>query len=85
MTVWDKFCYLMTLLCVWHFVLLLSGCKDPSLQKENKASSGAKDNAKSVEVGTRKVGHQRNLSGGQSSMRAGKLWKTKCDIVLRLV
>ena len=48
-------------------------------------SSKAEDDAKSVEVGTREVGHQSNLSGGQSSARAGKLWKTNCDIMLRLV
>ena len=30
-------------------------------------SSGAEDNAKSVEVGTHKVGHWSDLSGGQSS------------------
>ena len=33
-------------------------------EKENKASSGAEDNAKSVEVGTREVGHRSDLSGG---------------------
>ena len=31
-------------------------CKDPSLWKENKASSGAEDNAKSAEVGTGEAG-----------------------------
>ena len=59
-------------------------CKDPSLWKENKASSRAKDDAKSVEVGTREAGHRSYLSGGQSSARVGNLWKTKCDIILRL-
>ena len=42
-------------------------CKDPSLWKENKASSGAEDDAKSAEVGTHEVGHWSNLSGGRSS------------------
>ena len=32
-------------------------CKDPSLWKVNKASSGAEDNTKSVEVGIHKTGH----------------------------
>ena len=41
--------------------------KDPSLWKENKANSGAKDDTKSVEVGTSEAGHQSDLSGGQSS------------------
>ena len=38
-----------------------------------------------MEVGTRKVGHQSNLNGGQSSTQVEKSWKTKCDIMLRLV
>ena len=59
--------------------------KDSSLWKDNKASSGAEDDAKSVEVGTHKVGHWSDLSRGQSSGRVGQLWKTKCDIMLRLV
>ena len=46
---------------------MYKSCKDPFLLKENKASSGAEDDANSVEVGTRKVGHWINLSGGQSS------------------
>ena len=62
-----------------------SKCKDPSLWKENKVSNGAEDGAKSTEVGTHKVGHGSDLSGGQSSTQAGKFWKTKCDITLRLV
>ena len=53
--------------------------------KENKASSRAEDDAKSVEVGTHKVGYQSDLSGGQSSVQARKFWKTKCDTKLRLV
>ena len=52
---------------------------------EREQSEGAEDDTKSVEVGTCKVGHQSDLSGGQSSVQAGKLWKTKCDIMLRLV
>ena len=36
----------------------------PPYRKENKASSGAKDDAKSVEVGTREAGHQSNLNRG---------------------
>ena len=36
-------------------------------------------------VGTREVGHLSDLGGGQSSMQAGKFWKAKCDITLRLV
>ena len=43
-------------------------------------SNGAEDDAKSVEVGTREVGHQSNLKGGQSSAQVGELWKAKCDI-----
>ena len=39
----------------------------PPNEKENKVSSGAEDDAKSVEVGTRKAGHWSDLSGGQSS------------------
>ena len=39
-------------------------CKDPSLWKENKASSRAEDNTKSAEVGTYEVGHWSDLSGG---------------------
>ena len=42
-------------------------CKDPSLLKENKASSRAEDDAKSAEVGNHEAGHLSNLSGGQSS------------------
>ena len=60
-------------------------CKYPSLWKENKASSTAEHNAKSVEVGTRKAGHWSDLSGGQSSTQVGKFWKIKCDIMRRLV
>ena len=60
-------------------------CKDPSLWKEDKAISRAEDDAKSAEVGTCKVGYQSNLSSGQSSTRVGKFWKTKCDIMLKLV
>ena len=48
-------------------------------------SNGTEDNAKSVEVGTCKMGHWSDLIGGQSSARAGEFWKTKCDITLRLV
>ena len=39
----------------------------PPYGKENKASSGAEDNAKSAKVGTHEAGHQSDLSGGQSS------------------
>ena len=45
-------------------------CKGPSLWKENKVSSGAEDDAKSEEVGTREVGHPSDLSGGWSSTQA---------------
>ena len=69
---------------IWLYIQQNS-CKDPSLWKENKVSSGAEDNAKLAEVGTHEVGHWSNLSGGQSSMQVGKFWKTKCDIILRLV
>ena len=44
----------------------------PPYEKENKVSSGAEDNAKSVEMGTYKAGHRSDLSGGQSSVRVGK-------------
>ena len=60
-------------------------CKDPSLWKENKSSSGSEDDAKLVEVGTHEVGHQSDLSGGQSFAQVGEFWKTKCDTKLRLV
>ena len=51
-----------------------SSCKDPSLWKENKVSSGAEDDAKFVEVGTHKVGHRSGLSGRQIFMWVGKFW-----------
>ena len=44
----------------------------PPYEKENKVSSGAKDNAKSAEVGTHEAGHWSDLRGGGSSARAGK-------------
>ena len=44
----------------------------PPYEKENKASSGAEDDAKSAEVGTREAGHRSDLNGGQSSAIAGK-------------
>ena len=53
--------------------------------KENKASSRAEDDAKSVEVGTHKVGHWSDFSGGQSSMQAGKFLKTKFYIMHSLL
>ena len=64
---------------------MLCICKDSSLWKENKASSRAEGGVKSAKVGTHEVDHQSNLSRGQSSVRVGKLWKTKYDITLRLV
>ena len=54
-------------------IILHCNCKDPSLLKENKASSRAEDDAKSVEVGTHEAGHQSDLSGGQSSARVGEI------------
>ena len=60
-------------------------CKDPYLWKENKASSRAEDDAKSLEVGTHEVGHWSDLSGGQSSVQVEKFWKPKCDTMLRWV
>ena len=44
-----------------------------------------RDNTKSVDVGTHEVGHWSNLSGEQISAWARKFYKTKCDIMLRLV
>ena len=36
----------------------------PPYEKQNKASSGAEDDAKSAEVGTREAGHRSDLRGG---------------------
>ena len=43
------------------------------MEKENKVSSGAENDAKSAEVGTHEAGHRSDLSGGQSSAQVGKL------------
>ena len=47
----------------------------PPYEKENKASSGAEDDAKSAEVGSCEVGYQSDLSRGQSSAQVGKFDK----------
>ena len=39
----------------------MSSVRFPPYEKKNKVSSGAEDNAKLAEVGTRKVGHWRDL------------------------
>ena len=44
----------------------------PPYDKENKAISGAEDDAKSAEVGTHEVGHRSDLSRAQSYTQAGK-------------
>ena len=41
--------------------------KIPHYEKQNKASSGAEEDAKSAELGTYEVCHQSDLSKGQSS------------------
>ena len=49
--------------------------KDPSLWKENKASSGAEDDAKSAEVGTHEVGYWSDLGGEQTMCKWEKFRK----------
>ena len=40
-------------------------------------SSAAENDTKSMEVGTHEVGHQSDLSGGQSSTQVGKILENK--------
>ena len=54
------------LLSIYIDLFTKPGFKDP-YKESNKVSSGAEDEAKSVQVGTHEVGHWSNLSRGQSS------------------